>query len=187
MDYILTYDDSDELYHHGVKGMRWGVRRYQNYDGTYTKKGLARYNKASDKYEASKKKVAAAKRNFESSAYDRNKSLNAMDELNAAKRESKAAKREMKKSYKQLKRDYKADKGKELYSKGETITGLAQKRMIATGASILGDYMTSSLYRGGALSPGVAAAISLGQNAAWGAYMVKNSGDQKKLRAYYAH
>lgn len=30
---------NDELYHYGVKGMRWGVRRYQNSDGTLTSEG----------------------------------------------------------------------------------------------------------------------------------------------------
>ena len=33
----------DELYHHGIKGMKWGVRRYQNKDGSLTGKGKKRY------------------------------------------------------------------------------------------------------------------------------------------------
>lgn len=32
----------NELYHHGVKGQKWGVRRYQNYDGTLTAMGKIR-------------------------------------------------------------------------------------------------------------------------------------------------
>lgn len=32
-----------ELYHSGVKGMKWGIRRYQNADGTLTEEGRARY------------------------------------------------------------------------------------------------------------------------------------------------
>ena len=30
---------NDELYHHGVKNQRWGVRRYQNYGGSLTEEG----------------------------------------------------------------------------------------------------------------------------------------------------
>ena len=33
-----------ELYHYGIPGMRWGVRRFQKPDGTLTAAGRARYN-----------------------------------------------------------------------------------------------------------------------------------------------
>lgn len=52
----------DELQHHGVKGMKWGVRRYQNKDGSITPAGKKRYSsehgdfyKKKDDYRLAKK------------------------------------------------------------------------------------------------------------------------------------
>lgn len=38
----MNYED--ELYHHGVKGQKWGVRRFQNKDGSLTKEGKSHYH-----------------------------------------------------------------------------------------------------------------------------------------------
>ena len=58
-EYGLTFDDftvgpenrfrkyipKNELKHHGIKGQRWGIRRYQNPDGSLTEAGIARRDK----------------------------------------------------------------------------------------------------------------------------------------------
>lgn len=40
-----SYNDS--LQHHGILGQKWGIRRFQNKDGSLTKDGKARYNNGS--------------------------------------------------------------------------------------------------------------------------------------------
>lgn len=49
-----------ELYHHGILGMKWGIRRYQNKDGSLTSAGKKRY-------EASNKELKKAAKQLNSS------------------------------------------------------------------------------------------------------------------------
>lgn len=44
-----------ELYHWGVKGMKWGIRRYQNKDGSLTDEGKKRYDRDVQENNAKKK------------------------------------------------------------------------------------------------------------------------------------
>lgn len=45
--------ESTELYHHGIKGQKWGIRRYQNPDGSLTAEGQKRYG-TTNKYLSAK-------------------------------------------------------------------------------------------------------------------------------------
>ena len=92
-NYVLTPDGSfvneNELYHWGIKGMKWGVRRYQNPDGSLTAAGRKRYtDKDGNLNAAGKKKFGnSVKTKTESEAETpKRKSVKDMtdDELNKA-------------------------------------------------------------------------------------------------------
>ena len=77
--YSLVHADNEGAYlaHHGVKGQRWGVRRFQNPDGSLTEKGKRRIKTLqgkSDKLDAKKAKLNSPKNMVRLSQY---KSLSA--------------------------------------------------------------------------------------------------------------
>lgn len=43
MTYQIRVSQSDSLAHYGIKGQQWGIRRFQNEDGTLTEEGKTRY------------------------------------------------------------------------------------------------------------------------------------------------
>lgn len=91
-----------ELYHYGVKGMKWGVRRYQKKDGSLTSTGKRRYSYrdlSDDNLESTKKlKAHWDKYNDEIKKFDQDNRLKDNEWLDSNGRLSEKARKYMSKS-----------------------------------------------------------------------------------------
>ncbi len=120
----------NELYHWGIKGQKWGIRRYQNDDGTYTEAGKRRYGMNLDINDKSKKNIAKirtgeAKRRLDVAKKNNSTNYSRIAELQGRVRSAKANERKVRS----------IDKGEKLAAKGQTILGNKTKSAMAYGAA----------------------------------------------------
>lgn len=100
---IRNYQISDYIAHHGILGQKWGVRRFQNLDGTRTAAGKVRYNGADGEKQGIIDKVMAGAKNAKLNK-QRKEALEKARQAKAAKAEYEAEKKKALESgdYKQI-------------------------------------------------------------------------------------
>jgi hypothetical protein len=136
MNYIYS---EDYLAHHGIKGMKWGIRKYQNSDGSLTAAGMKKYDKMAKK---DAKKYTLAKMYYGEGAGNRRKLIN--NTVNQRAKDSKFYKKQfdkyvsetdMEKTVKKAKKQRNAkDAYNAISGNGAAIAGITVGAIVTTAA-----------------------------------------------------
>ena len=142
---MQTYGHSNELYHHGIIGMKWGVRRYQNLDGSLTAAGKRKYGTKTNFDKVQRAKNAADPKKLKAMKA-RNKA-NARTEAEIAKYKKKLNRYDSKKSEKSqsMEKEFASLTPKQI-SNGQKFVDTVWNKVIApaaidAGKSVLTDYL----------------------------------------------
>ena len=142
---------SDELCHYGIRGMRWGIRRYQNSDGSLTTAGRNRYSTGKHHSIFTRKKTTSKVKTKPAEEKPKQKSVSEMSdaELNAF-----LNRKRLEQQYYQLmatpQKKSAVTKGKEMVGKAlenaaqDTLTQIAKYAMAKSVNKMLGDNVVNA-------------------------------------------
>ena len=137
-----VYKDG-ELYHYGVLGMKWGVKRYQNEDGSLTTRGKRRFDSVANSKRAQRRNTKAAisvlksykaDKDFDAYVYDlsakkRHKKIDKLDRKSEARQQFKDQIGFQKYQSKTRKQLAKYEKARQLYERNIQESAVLQKKI----------------------------------------------------------
>lgn len=190
MAYVVV--QPDELYHYGILGQKWGVRRYQNEDGTLTEAGKNRYGYNLDLKDTSRSNIARirkgeAKRRYEYSKMNNPGNHYRQAELRGRVRTASRVEKEAKKY----------DRGAKLAANGQTVLGNSARAYLGwvaagAGTALIGYALAKRIND---IAPGdiryqqvgalLTRASKITLNAIAAGYTVKQWSNNAALRSYY--
>lgn len=134
---MSNINKTDSLYHHGILGMKWGVRRYQNKDGSLTPAGKRKAAKMKEKYtELTGKRLVRKPTKKVEDQNDSNKKKS-IKELSDAELRDKINRLQMEKQAKGLESD--------LASNGQKFVTSVRKDVLAPAAIEAGKRLLTDL------------------------------------------
>ena len=179
---------ADELMHFGVKGMKWGVLRYQNKDGTLTALGE---KKAQAKSDLKKAKQRQTKSNKAQAAYSRREFQDAKTRLKINNQKSKS-KRQLALEQEYQKKGFTKDEAEiKAYNraKAETVLKVAGGIALASAAAYVAykhyDKVTDKVLSEGSQIGRISTDNSKDLNRAF--YAFTNKHDKKRYEGFYGH